>query len=228
MIPFGNLYKLLNFCLQELQSKSICHHCLRGLDFNLCLEHAYFNHPVLQFYPLKSTPLRHIIQKRITLVYNPIFFLEESLIQIGNNSTKKLSAAILTLLCELRQAKVFPTADSLFETSLGTVRAETKLIKKILKPKLQFIARLVQCESSYATHLSKCDCQKLVIREINEIKEIRINSIPSLANSLCFECIGKTQCNHRPRTSRNYKFLNLPRNHKFRPICRRSTVPVRK
>ena len=80
---------------------------------------------------MKEAPLRHVIQKRITLVYNLLFFLEENLIHIGE-SQKELSAAILKLLCELRQAKVFPTVNSLSKTSLKTEKRHTKKDKPYL------------------------------------------------------------------------------------------------
>ena len=120
MIPFGKLYKLLNLCLQTIIEDILCIHCLRNLDFNLrpqhSLEQIFFNHPEAKFYSISAT-LRLVIQKQIFLVYNILFFLEEVLEQVGNNPHKELKACILRLLCDLRQAKLFPTVEALSEST---------------------------------------------------------------------------------------------------------------
>ena len=227
MFPFADLFNLFNLCLQTVSQQNICTTCVRSLNLNLqpsnCLEHTYFNHPDLQFYTVKEDPLRHIIQKRITLVYKLLFFLEESLIHIGE-SQKELSAAILKLVCELRPAKVFPTINSLSKTSSKTEKRHTHLLKKILKPKLLKICSLAQFKPPHDAYLNQCGCQQQLNKEIeNQTKSstlVNFKNILSFDNSLCFECIAKTQCLHKPSASETYQFLHVHRHYQFQPIWR--------
>ena len=187
-----------------------------------CLENIFFNHPVAKFYAIPTT-LRLVIQKRIFLVYNILFFLEEVLEQVGNNPHKELKTCILRLLCDLRQAKLFPTVDSLSESS--TERNNHRL-KKILKSKILKICSIVQFECAYAAaaNYTSCHCQQLFVRETdNWIKRGGLDNVPNLQNivsneELCFDCIYKKNCNHTPSKSNTYQFYHLLRNNHFRPI----------
>ena len=233
MIPFGDLFMLLNLCLQTLNNQKVCIQCLRSLNLGLepinCLEHSYFNHPLNQFYSVNDTPLRLLIQKRITLVYNLLFFLEESLMKIAYESERKVSSAILKLLFELRHAKVFPTIEAISQSNYREAKRDTESLKITLKPKLLNICRLVQIESSFAAHLNTCDCQLMFKSETDKwvhsetwIKEtVNQNRIISLDQGLCFECIEKNQCNHTQSPQETYQFLNRHRLYQYRAVWKK-------
>ena len=149
--------------------------------------------------------------------------------KIGTDVQTKLSAAIVELVCEVRLAKVFPTVDSLSTASYAETKKENKYLLMILKPKLLKIYNLVQFQSSYATHLSRCDCQELINKEIrNWIYCNTLSGTPNLKKIfpldkyLCFECIDKNYCNHSTPIGDFYQFLHFHRKFQYRPLWNRS------
>ena len=116
MIPFGELYKLLCLCIQTLQQDILCSQCVNGLKFQLVpqisIETSIFNHPQMEFYQIKNS-LRKVIQNKIFIIYNCIFFLEEMLIRLQNHDCFDLSRPLIELLIELRRARLFLIVDIL-------------------------------------------------------------------------------------------------------------------
>ena len=136
MFPFADLFILLNLCLQTLSHQKICIVCLRSLNLKLqpiyCLEHTFFRHPLIKLYTADNEPLRHVIQRRLTFVYNLLFFLEESLIRLENEIQLDLEKAILNTIQMLRNAKLFPNIETLLNTSVEVEKQISQILNMIL------------------------------------------------------------------------------------------------
>ena len=171
MISFASIYQLLNLCLQSLNQEKVCQDCIASLEFLLkppqAFEKSYFYHPAFNSYTLRSAPLLKEIRKRIQTISYLIFFLEEILIRIREKPSITLSSAVLTLVIKLRRTKLFPTVSSLSQTSFRLAKRDTNTLKKSLRPQVIKIAKILAFESAYATPCLKCDCQELLVREMD-------------------------------------------------------------
>ena len=167
---------------------------------NILLGTYIFQTPLDKIYTVDNEPLRHVIQRRLTFVYNLLFFLEESLIRLENEIQLDLEKAILNTIQMLRNAKLFPTIDTLSNSSVEVEKQIGKILKMILKNKMLNICNLIEFESSHAAYFNPCKCQLKLITEVEtwRRKYRRLNSIKmiSFPNSLCFECIDKNECHH--------------------------------
>ena len=138
MIPFGELYKLLYLCLQTLNEEKLCESCLNGVQFHLepqlSIHNSYFNHPDVGFYSLNS-PTRRIIQKKISLVYKLLYFLEEMLLRLSMGSHEALPLALLDLASTLRNARIFPKVKILPHLSIETLNSNNKCMRFFFEAK---------------------------------------------------------------------------------------------
>ena len=148
--------------------------------------------------------------------------------RLWNDPPKKLSATILKFLCEVRQAKIFPTVDSLTQTNQQVVKSATNSLKKIFIGKILIICKLVQQESSYAIPLLQCPCEELFVKEIEKdsksvigIKDFDVTNY-STGNELCFECLDKNHCQHKSLEFNDYTFLHFHAVFNCQPTWKRS------
>ena len=96
------------------------------------------------------------------------------------------------------------------------------------------ISKIVECESTYATSNVHCDCQELLIREMEKFSNPDVGTktlVPKtsfMQNTLCFECLDKNRCQHSYMND-NYIFLHSE-NHvdRYRKKRQFPCLPIRR
>ena len=104
MLPYGEIHKLLHLCLQTIKGENLCLDCMNfQLKPNQSLESTAFNHPKVEFYlHVHSCALRQTLQKKIYIVNNILFFLEEIIFRLQKYPTEDLTIGLLNMVCALR------------------------------------------------------------------------------------------------------------------------------
>ena len=217
MLPFGDLYKLLCLCIQTLQQDILCSKCLNGLKFQLVpqlsIETSIFNHPQMEFYQLKHA-LRKVIQNKIFIINNFIFFGEEMLIRLQNHDCFDLSRPLIELLTALRRARLFPIVEILPYLAPEILQKNNLHLKIFLENRVVKIWKVLQLQSNFATPFLSCCNIDTTIKVLNMqygsfsiSKDFSLPSIDSALPSTCYEHISLKNCSHSQSTS--YNFLHL-------------------
>ena len=167
----------------------------------------------MEFYQLKHS-LRKVIQKKIFIIYNTIFFLEEMLIRLQNHDCFDLSRPLIELLTELRRARLFPIVEILPYLSPEILQKNNLHLKIFLENRVVKIWKVLQLQSNFAIPFLPSCCLDTTIKVLNMqngsfsiSKDFSLPSIDTALPSTWYEHIFLKNCSHSQSTS--YDFLHL-------------------